>query len=231
MKELQVFRTEAFLLRSVEKDGEPWFLASDVCKALDLGPELVRRLDDDEYTLISTQGIHGAKNPQMNIVSEAGLYSLVLGSRKPEAKAFKRWVTHEVLPSIRKTGTFSVRVPATFADALQLAADQARELEAIRPRAMVADRISDATNHVNIGTFAKSAGEGPIKIFKKLEALKILFKGDANDWTPYQQFIDQGYFKTIVNPINHGSRIVNHTTTYVTGKGEVWLTKKLQEGA
>lgn len=107
MNDLQIFENSEFgKLRTVEIDGEPWFVASDVCKALELGETHVamRRLDDDEKgrCLIPTPG----GDQEMNIVNEPGLYTLVLGSRKPEAKAFKRWITHEVIPAIRKTGGY-----------------------------------------------------------------------------------------------------------------------------
>ena len=88
-------------VRTVMIDGEPWFVAADVCKALEIGnpTDAMRRLDADERTLIS---IEGASNGlPVNAVNEPGLYTLILGSRKPEAKAFKRWVTHEVLPALR----------------------------------------------------------------------------------------------------------------------------------
>lgn len=94
-------------LRTVMRDGVPWFVAADVCAALGL-PNTTRaleRLDEDEQALSSIQGISRG-NDQVNVVNESGLYSLILGSRKPEAKAFKRWVTHEVLPSIRKNGYY-----------------------------------------------------------------------------------------------------------------------------
>ena len=93
-------------VRIVEKDGEPWFVAKDVCDILALGNprSSIALLDEDE------RGVHSMDTPsgkqEMGIISEAGLYSLILRSRKPEAKAFKRWVTHEVLPSIRKTGAY-----------------------------------------------------------------------------------------------------------------------------
>ena len=94
-------------IRIVEKDGEPWFVAKDVCNILEIKNSrdtLNKCLDEDErgVDIIYTPG----GNQEMTIVSEAGLYSLILRSRKPEAKAFKRWVTHEVLPSIRKTGAY-----------------------------------------------------------------------------------------------------------------------------
>ena len=87
-------------------EGEPWFVAADVCRALGLGnsSDVIKRLDEDERTLVS---IEGASNGlPVNAVNEPGLYALILGSRKPEAKAFKRWITHEVIPSIRKTGGY-----------------------------------------------------------------------------------------------------------------------------
>ena len=91
-----------------DAQGEPWFVAADVCAVLEL-PNTTRalaRLDPDEQALISIQGISRG-NDQVNVVNEPGLYSLVLGSRKREAKRFKRWVTHEVLPAIRKTGSYT----------------------------------------------------------------------------------------------------------------------------
>ena len=102
MNEMQVFENKMFgQLRTVEQNGQTWFVAADVCRALEIEPTATRRLDEDEKnTLRLTQGTSG--NPNVNVVNEPGLYTLVLGSRKPEARAFKRWLTHEVLPAIRK---------------------------------------------------------------------------------------------------------------------------------
>ena len=104
---LMIFENETFgKVRTLTIGGEAWFVAADVCKALDLGnPSMtVERLDDDEKG-ISTIDTLGGKQ-RMAIINEPGLYSLVLSSRKPEAKAFKRWITHEVLPNIRKHGVY-----------------------------------------------------------------------------------------------------------------------------
>ena len=93
-------------VRIVDRDGEPWCVAKDVCAVLEIAKvdSAIRSLDEDEKDAHSMSTLGGVQ--EMSIVSEAGLYSLVLRSRKPEAKAFKRWVTHEVLPSIRKTGAY-----------------------------------------------------------------------------------------------------------------------------
>lgn len=110
MNEMQVFRNDQFgEIRTVDRDGETWFVAADICRALEIGntADAVKRLEDDE--LISIQSISGGQKREMIAVNEPGLYSLILGSRKPEARAFKRWVTHEVLPSIRRTGAYATR--------------------------------------------------------------------------------------------------------------------------
>ena len=102
---LMTFENAAFgKIRTLTIDGEPWFVAVDVCRALEIGnpTDAMRRLDADERTLVS---IEGASNGlPVNAVNEPGLYTLILGSRKPEAKVFKRWITHEVIPAIRKYG-------------------------------------------------------------------------------------------------------------------------------
>ena len=107
--QMQVFNSEQLgEVRMVLRDGEPWFVAADVCKALEIANsrDAVSRLDGDEKnTVVLTDGIRG--NPQKVIVNEPGLYALVLRSRKPEAKAFRRWITHEVIPSIRKHGLYA----------------------------------------------------------------------------------------------------------------------------
>lgn len=125
---IQVFENSEFgAVRVVEVNGEPWFVAKDVCDCLELTntAQTISYLDDDEKG-VTTNYTPGGKQ-EMSIISEAGLYSLILRSRKPEAKAFKRWITHEVLPAIRKTGGYGQwnlpRVPKSFPDALRMIAD------------------------------------------------------------------------------------------------------------
>lgn len=107
---LMTFENAAFgKIRTLTIDGEPWFVAVDVCRALEIGnpTDAMHRLDADERTLVS---IEGASNGlPVNAVNEPGLYTLILGSRKPEAKAFKRWITHEVIPAIRKHGAYMTK--------------------------------------------------------------------------------------------------------------------------
>lgn len=132
MDELQVFNNPEFgEIRALVVEGEPWFVAADVCKVLEIqnSRDALTRLDDDEKSkaLISNEGVVSTDTPggvqEMNIVNEYGLYTLVLGSRKKEAKVFKRWLTHEVIPTIRRTGAYiapQAQPPATLdAAALQ----------------------------------------------------------------------------------------------------------------
>lgn len=139
--ELQIFQSEDFgSVRTLYRDGEPWFVAADVCKALDLGnPSMaIGRLDDDEYALISIEGISRG-NAMVNIINEFGLYNLILGSRKPEAKAFKRWITHEVIPAIRRDGEYHA-LPQEETDDLPLTDTRREYLHAARSIAMASSQ-------------------------------------------------------------------------------------------
>lgn len=109
-----VFNT--ITIRSLERDGQIWFVAADVCKALEINnpSQALTRLDSDEKTtLTNNEGRAGQGAQNYNIINESGLYSLILRSRKIEAKQFKKWVTSEVLPSIRKTGGYMTDVTLT----------------------------------------------------------------------------------------------------------------------
>ncbi|MDR0784397.1 MAG: Bro-N domain-containing protein [Treponema sp.] len=112
MNELTAFRfKEDREVRTLERDGEPWFGAKDVCDVLDIQnvTDALKNLDDDEVSNLATNEVKNLEIPNrgVNIINEPGLYRLIFQSRKPEAKAFKRWVFHEVLPAIRKTGMYA----------------------------------------------------------------------------------------------------------------------------
>ncbi|MEG3929468.1 BRO family protein [Microcoleus sp. T3_D1] len=108
---ISVFEFETLAIRIATLDGEPWFVAKDLCDVLDVAnpSQALSRLEEDEKnTIILNEGNRG--NPSISVISESGMYALVLSSRKPAAKSFRKWVTAEVLPAIRKTGTYSVPV-------------------------------------------------------------------------------------------------------------------------
>lgn len=189
---LMIFENPEFgAVRSILIDGEPWFVAADVCKALELEKtnRALSRLDDDE------KGAHSVSTPggrqRMSIISESGLYSLILGSRKPEARAFKRWITHEVIPSIRKHGVY---MTDSLLDALEahpeavpeylnrLRSENARNRELNRrlrlalPKAEYYDAFVDPADCTNIRTTAKELGVPEKQFTRYLEEKKYLFR-------------------------------------------------------
>jgi len=189
---LMIFENPEFgAVRSILIDGDPWFVAADVCKALELEKtnRALTRLDDDE------KGAHSVSTPggrqRMSIISESGLYSLILGSRKPEARAFKRWITHEVIPSIRKHGAY---MTDSLLDALEahpeavpeylnrLRSENARNRELTRrlrlalPKAEYYDAFVDPADCTNIRTTAKELGVPEKQFTRYLEEKKYLFR-------------------------------------------------------
>ncbi|WP_411330922.1 Bro-N domain-containing protein [Desulfovibrio desulfuricans] len=144
---LKIFEKPEFgSVRVVEKDGEPWFVAKDVCDCLELGntTEALRGLDDDEkFTLSNPEGNPRAGIPlELNVISESGLYSLILRSRKPESKTFKRWIVREVIPTIRKTGSYSPP-PRSYAEALRALAAEVEVREAVEAQKALAENQRD----------------------------------------------------------------------------------------
>lgn len=204
--ELQVFAFDSHDVRVVMIDGEPWWVAGDVAKALGYGrtQEAIRRLDDDERRGCRIDTPFGGPQETV-IVSEPGLYSLVLRAKTPDAKRFKRWVTHEVLPAIRKAGSFSMRhaqdsfeIPSTYAEALRLAAEQAEALERlevrvaeVEPKAEQWDVLAGAEGDYSLKEAAeKLCRDHGIKTGQKrlMEAIRRWEMVDRND-RPYSKHL------------------------------------------
>ena len=179
------FSFDGRAVRVLVRDGDPWFVAADVCRALEIGnpSDAIRRLDADERTLVS---IEGGPPGGTNLVSEAGLFSLVLGSRKAEAKAFKRWVTHDVLPSIRRTGAFAAPTvdpiamlsdPSTLRALLGNYAERVQSLEATvqvqAPKVEVYDRIVATDDTFGIRESVKLLRESTGVTERELVALMV----------------------------------------------------------
>lgn len=189
-------------VRVIEKDGEPWFVASDALEILSVDRTSLRGLDDDEKGVDSIHTPGGTQG--VTIVSEAGLYSLILRSRKPEAKTFKRWVTHDVLPSIRKTGSYVAPVSREqqLAQAVVLAqqviAEQDQKVRELTPKAQSFDHFLSAVNDYSVAVVSQAlnragARTGRNRLFTTLEDLKWIYKPDgATQWRLYQRISDQG---------------------------------------
>lgn len=243
---MEVFTNEQFgSVRTTMINGEPWFVATDVCKALEIknSRDAMTRLDDDEKDVALTDTLGGAQTS--TVVNESGLYALVLGSRKPEAKAFKRWITHEVIPSIRKHGAYMTpqklyeclqdpRAMANILTALADEQDKNRKLAAViedqKPKVEFADHIAASENAIEMGDFSKLAQKNGItlgrnNLFKKLRELGILM----SDNVPYQQYMNAGWFEVVELPYQRNGTVYIGTKTLVTGKGQIGLIRKLRK--
>jgi anti-repressor protein len=236
----QVFEFKSRQVRTVIQDGQPWFVAKDVCDVLEIGDvsKAVGRLDEDEKGTNSIPTLGGEQ--EMLVINESGLYSFILTSRKPEAKQFKRWITHEVIPSIRNTGQYSIQsetefqLPQTFADALRLYANQVEANEQLElqnkmltPKAESFDTFMSAENTQPMGIAAKSLGIGRNDLYKRLRDEKILMSGHRENNLPYQRFIDAGYFIVKETPVQMGDNTYNKGQTMITPRGIEYIASRL----
>ena len=241
MNDLQVFNNAMFgNVRIFLQDNEPWFVAKDVCDCLDLSNsrKALSRLEDDEkgVTLSDTPG----GKQEMATVNEYGLYSLVMSSRKPEAKEFKRWVTHEVLPSIRKYGSYNMDIPRTLPDALKLYANEIEAhnktkalLEEQKPKVLFADAVNASHTSILVGDLAKLLRQngldiGQNRLFEKLRQEGYLIKQKGENYNmPTQRSMDMKLFEvkesTFTNP--DGSTHITKTSK-VTGKGQIYFANR-----
>lgn len=252
MNDLQIFNNEEFgVIRTVTKDNEPWFVASDICKALDLSnPTMAtQRLDDDEKAKFSL----GLSGGDTNCVNEYGLYNLVLASRKKEAKEFKRWITHEVIPSIRKNGGYiagqeTLSDEELMAKALLVANNKIKERDAIierqqakiesdKPKTIFADAVSTSHTSILVGDLAKLICQNGVQIgqkrlFQWLRDNGYLIKCGNSYNMPVQRFVEQGLFEVKESTVQNPDGSVRITkTTKVTGKGQVYFVNKFLNGS
>lgn len=179
----KVFTYESAEVRSVMVEGTPWFIAKDICVVLELSNPTIamQRLDSDEVAKFNLGGLSG----EVNVVNESGLYSLILGSRKPEARAFKRWITHEVIPSIRKTGMYATDALLDDPDLLlktvtRLAEERRARLAAeaqivtMAPKVEAFDTFIDADGTMTVDQVAKLLGMKPKVLRDTLRDRKLI---------------------------------------------------------
>ena len=251
MNKLQTFTNDSFgEVRTVLKDNEPWFVAADVCRALEIGnpSQAVSRLDEDEKftTLISNESAASGKS-SLSFINEPGLYSLVLGSRKPEARAFKRWITHEVVPTIRRHGMYATNELLDNPDLLIEAATrikvqrekiaalettvavQSQQLAEAAPKVSYYDLILNCKDLISISKIAKDYGMSAVKMNDLLRDMGIRYR-QGNVWPLYQKYAAQGYTSTKTHEYI-GSDGTNHarTATYWTQKGRLFIYNKLKD--
>lgn len=224
----------------VQPDGEALFVAADVCGVLQLTNvgQALARLDEDEKGDIILNDVSGRPQAQ-KYLTEPGLYALVLSSRKPEAKAFQRWVRHEVLPQIRKTGSYvGPAMPKTLPEALRAYALELEQGDMLRaqlaeaqPAVEFYDQVADSKDAIPIADAARVlnvAGVGQNKLFAFLRQRRILQSNQANWNMPYQEYIERGYFRVVENKWQDAKGETRISTkTLVLQKGLDYIRKAL----
>lgn len=242
MKTQQVFNFENNSIRTILVNDELYFVGKDVAEILgykNVSRDINRHVDEEDRQNYQNGTFESPRG--LTIINESGLYSLILGSKLPKAKKFKRWVTSEVLPSIRKTGGYT-NIPWTFQEALRLAADteeeRARMEQQIKldaPYTIFGKTVSNSDGAISIGEFCKIVYEkhgisiGRNKMFSWLRKKGYLISYGREKNNPKQKYIEQGLF--VSNPVivarTQGN--IQEATTLITGKGQVYFLEKLQE--
>lgn len=254
MNDLQVFKNAEFgAVRVAEINNEPWFVAKDISDVLEYrtSSDMTRILDEDEKMHLSREEVltrikcvTEINNKGMNFINESGLYSAILRSNKPEAKKFKKWVTKEVLPTIRKTGGYlgnaeEMTEEEIMAKALMVAQktieNKNKIIEELKPKAIFADAVSASHTSILVGELAKilkqnGVDTGQKRFFEWLRDNGYLIKRKGSDYNmPTQKSMDQGLFEIKETTINHSDGHISISKTpKVTGKGQVYFINKLK---
>lgn len=245
MDHLEVFESKRFgTIRTTAINGEPWFVAADVCEALEIQnpTDAIKKLDEDEKARLNL----GLRGGDTNVVNEPGLYALVLGSRKPEAKAFKRWITHEVIPTIRKHGAYMtpekveeillnpdtiIKLATELKEERERTAALNAKIKADKPYTEFGAAIAANSDAILVRDFAKLLHNDGIKMGEK-RLYKWLrengFLMQTAPTKPYQKYVDMGWFRVDERSIStvQGQMIVS--TTKITGKGQMALLSALR---
>ena len=245
MNEIMIFNNPEFgSVRTVCIDGEPWLVGKDVAEILGYSnprKALIDHVDADDKGVTKCDTLGGAQN--LTVINESGFYSLVLSSKMPNAKKFKRWVTAEVLPTIRKTGGYVanedvfVETYLPFADEpiKQLFRIQCRVINQLNdrirkdePKVKFADHVGDSTNVIDVNRMAKLCADHGIRIgrnrlFAWMRSRGILMGGNI----PYQEYIENGYFRVKESVYETNGQKRTYQQTFVTGKGQQYILSRL----
>ena len=238
MNELQIFNNEEFgIIRTITKDNEPMFCLMDICKALGMkNPTMVAsRLEDDEVTKFDL----GSKRGETNFVTESGLYAVILRSDKPNAKKFRKWVTGEVLPSIRENGGYianqeNLTPEQIVANALVVAQNiitqKDKQIEEMTPKANYFDALVDKKLNTNIRDTAKELGVGEKAFVSFLIGKGYVFRqGKHKQLRPYAKYAESGNGLFVLKDKHNEQNGWTGQQMYVTPKGKETFRLLLEE--
>ena len=245
-KEVQVYESKFGKVRVVMIDGVPWFVGKDIAECLgytDTAHAILDHVDEEDRTNSKTQGQNDPEFGQRGtwLVNESGMYSLALFSKLPTAKPFRRWITSEVLPSIRKTGSYSVNEkPLSLEEQMaqgliaanKLIAEKNKQIEVMKPKALFADAVSSSRTSILIRDLAKLIKQNGIdigqnRLYEWLRDKGYLVKKGSDKNMPTQKAMNLNLFEIKVGSyINgQGANVVTRTPK-VTGKGQVYFVNK-----
>lgn len=243
MNDLQIFKNKEFgNIRIIEKDGEPWFVGKDIAEALgyERADNAIRNHVEDEDKLTHQISASG-QNRNMTIINESGLYSLVLSSKLPSAKQFKRWVTSEVLPIIRKTGTYNHQpvgkelLALAVLEANKVIEDQDKQIKELIPKGVFADSVAASHTTILVGELAKilkqnGVDTGQNRLFQWMRENGYLINRKGTDYSmPTQRSMELGLFEIKETSVAHSDgHITINKTPKVTGKGQIYFINKLK---
>ena len=249
MEKVQVFKNEEFEVRTVEVDGDPWFVGKDVTNILGYqnGSRDINRHVSEEDKL-STQIEYAGQRREVTVINESGLYSLILGSKLPSVKRFKHWVTSEVLPAIRQNGVYMTddkayditHNPGSLADLLLQAGEQLKQKEIIiqemKPKALFADAVTTSHTSILVGDLAKIIKQngyeiGQKRLFEWLRQNGYLIKSGSSKNMPTQKSMDLHLFEVKESTVQNPDGSVRITKTpKCTGEGQVYFINKFLKG-
>ena len=228
---IQIFNNEEFgEVRTLNEDGKIYFVASDIAKRLGYMKPANAISAHCRYTLKrSIPHPQGKGTLDVNVIPEGDVYRLITHSKLPTAERFEKWVFDEVLPSIRKTGSYSLEIPKDYPSALRALADQCELNRLMKPKADFYDTVASTESLLSMNDTAKilNMGIGRNRLFKFLRDKNILMK----DNMPYQRYVDAGYFKVVESYYMAGDNSVVSKTTYVRQRGVDYIRKLLKECA
>lgn len=252
MNDLKIWESKEFgVLRVIERDGEPWMVGRDVAQALgyfNVSKAVATHVDSEDkrfemLPIADAQNGHVLGATKTTLINESGLYSLVLSSKLPGAKRFRRWVTGEVLPSIRKDGGYIKTAPGMtdadiMAKAILLAQKtiegQKAQIDEMTPKALFADAVSASSTSILVGDLAKLIRQngmdiGQNRLFDWLRNNGYLIRAKGMSWNmPTQRSMDMGLFEVKETSITHSDGHISvNKTVKVTGKGQIYFVNKL----
>lgn len=243
MNEVQLFNFESHEVRSLLINNEPWFIGKDVADVLGYKNQrdaISKHVDSEDKNTVAIHDGITRGNPNQTIINESGLYALIFGSKLESAQKFKRWVTSEVLPALRKTGQYQVKelsgselMAKALIEAQNVLAAKDKQIEQMKPKVVFADAVATSHTSILVGELAKILKQNGIemgqkRLFAWLREKGYLIKRQGTDYNmPTQKSMELGLFEIKEGSYVNGSGVnITTKTPKITGKGQQYFINK-----